>query len=427
MAMPARTARAFCMAALTALVLTAIPAGAADVLSLDECITTALANNPALRELRYAADTTGVQVKSATYTLFPQLSAGINYTNLDGHDYRTNTTIDGDGYDASLSLTQTVFASGRNVASLKKARATLASARAACARQEDLLTASIKKRYYQVVENMILLAAREDDLARKKDNAALVGLLYKIGNETKPNLDQTTYNVARAAYNLRSTQSALTISLQTLALEMGLATGTAFTVNPATYTPAVTLTREECLARARANRKDLAQKQLSLEANALERTIARSERLPAVSLSAGYTWAGATFFPDDADIRTRLSVTFPLSAGFPVYAALKENTIARASLTVDKKALEDSIALEVTAAHEAVALAQERLALADTNIAVARDRSTLARMEYNQGGLSFIEFENIEDNLSAAEQERAAARFASESAKADLLAAIGER
>lgn len=427
MAMPSRTAHFAGAAAVAVLFLAGRPVGAENVLSLDDCIRTARENNPAVRALRYTVETRDVQVKSAASTLFPQLSANLGYTNLDGHDYRTNASLDDEAYTASLSLTQTLFASGRNIAALKKARTARTAAQAASARQEDVLTASIKKLYFQVVQNMNLLAARKDDLARKKDNAALVRLLYTIGNETKPNLDQTTYNVDRAAYQLRGTQAALADSLRRLNIEMGADPAAAVTVNPDSYTPAISLTIDECLSRARANRQDLAQKQLSIEANALERVIAHSERLPVVAVSAGYAWAGASFFPDDADIQTRLSVSVPLSAGFPVYSALRENTITRNTLAVEKKALEDSIAAEVAAAYDNASLARERLALADANIAVARDRATLARMEYNHGGLSFVEFESIEDNLSAAEQELANARFASESAKADLLAAIGGR
>lgn len=401
-----------------------IPATAATQMDLAACISTAVRSNAALRTLGYAKQIKDVQVKTALSNLFPQLSAGINYTNQAGHSYVTDSQTDSSAYDANVKVTQSLFTSGQNTGNLKKARSNYRIAESGYLQEEVSLVASIKKLYYQAVQNTSLISAREAELKRKKNNLAIVQLLYQVGNEKKPNLDQAKYNVKQAEYQLLSAKNSLTTSLQQLKKEMGVDPGADISVVEA-YTDDLSLTQEQALARALEERQDLKQKTLSIEINKIERTIAKSDFLPTASISAAYNWAGGSFFPADSDVSTVFSVSLPLSNGFPLYAALKENAITLESLLAEKKSLIDSITIEVNTAYMSVALARDRLSLAADNIAVAQDRATLAGIEYKQGSTSFVEFEQIEDNLSSAEQELVNARYSYESAKAELLSAIG--
>lgn len=394
------------------------------ILDLNKCISTALENNPDLRKLRYDREISNVQLKSTIYSLYPQLSLDMGYSNQIGHSYATDADNESSGYNASLRVSQSLFTSGKNTANLKKARNSLSLTESRYIQQENSLVVNVKKLYYQVLANTNLVKTRENELKRRRDNLVIVKLLYQVGNEKKSNLDQSEYYIKQAAYNLNNAIENLDLSILQLKKEIGLAKNEEITIAEQ-YTDDIVLNPEQAIEEALRDRQDLKQMELNIETNKLERISLRSEYLPAASVSAGYNWGGERFFPDSTDWNAMFSVSLPISSGFPLYSKLKENEINNTSLILQKKDLIETIGIEVRTARIKANAARNRLSLSEDNIKVAKERAVLAGFDYNQGNISFIEFEEIENNLSSAELELIEARNAYELAKSDLLNTIG--
>ncbi|MFA5858360.1 MAG: TolC family protein [Elusimicrobiota bacterium] len=394
---------------------------------LEDCINTALKNNAVLSALAYDKELKNVQLKSTVYIVYPQVNLNLNYLQMIGYSFVQNTGGDSSGYDTGLKITQTLFSSGKNTATIKKAQNNYKLAELQYIQQQNTLILNIKKLYFQLLQNNALLITRETELKRRKENCAIVSLLYQIGNEKKTNLDQAEYYTKKSEYDLLAAKNNVEMSLLQLKKEMGKGQGEMIIVDEQYTGDEIKLEADKAIEVALKNRPDIKQKEVSIEINKLDRIVAQSEYLPAVSASAGYNLAGKTLTPTTSDANTVLSISFPISAGFPLYLKLKENDITLNSLLLEQKSLLETITIEVKAAYFKTVLAKSRFALAEANIDVAEERAILAGIEYKQGNISFLEFEDIEDNLNTAELELIEARFNYELAKADLLNAMGIR
>lgn len=398
---------------------------AGEKLTLDKCIGIAKANNKQLEELKLEKELKAVQLKSAWYNIFPQLDFSMNYSDRLRYDYADDSETRGDNYSAGFRLTQSVFNSGKNTASIKKARNNYKITEYKHAEKENNLVKGIKGNYYQVLKSISLVETGKEALKRKEHNYSLTKLRYQVGNEKVTNLNQAKYYIDKEKYSLFRATNSLEITKLKLKQEMGIPLDAPLELEEQFTDYEYDYTEDEVINEAMEHRPDLKQVELSIENVKLERVSARSEFLPSASLSADYSWYDNKFFPDRDGWTAMFSVSFPISGGFPLYTKLKENKINSLSSELKKETLIENITIEAKEAHTNMTLAKEKMKLAYDNLKVAKERSTLAGLEYNQGKISFVEFEDIEDRLGAAESELIEARHAYEIAKAELENTIG--
>lgn len=396
-------------------------------LTLDKCIDIAKKNNKQLEELRLEKELKSIQLKSAWYNIFPQLDFSMNYSDRLSYDYADDSENRAGNYSAGFRLTQSVFSSGKNTTSIKKARNNYKITEYNCIEKENDLVRRIKRNYYQVLKNISLVKTGEEALKRKENNYSLIKLLYQVGNEKITNLNQAKYYIDKEKYSLFQATKSLEIAKSKLKQEMGIPLDAPLELEEqfASYDFKYAYSETEVINKALEYRFDLKQVELSIENVKLERTSAKSEFLPSASLSADYSWYGNKFFPDRDGWNTMFSVSFPISEGFPLYTRLKENKINFLSSEIRKETLIENITIEAKEAHLNITLAKEKMKLAYDNLKVAKERSTLAELEYSQGTISFVEFEDIEERLSKAESELIEAKYAYEIAIAELENTIG--
>ena len=322
-------------------------------------------------------------------------------------------------------MTQSLFSSGKNRASIKKARNNSRITEYKYLEEENNLVLKIKRNYYQVLKNISLVKTGKEALKRKEHNYSLIKLLYQVGNEKMTNLNQAKYYIAKEKNNLFQATKNLEIAKLKLKKEMGIPLDTSLELEEQFNAHEYNYSEAEVINKAMEYRPDLKQLELNIENVKLERTSDRSEFLPSASLSADYDWYGSRFFPGRDKWSTMFTVSFPISGGFPLYTRLKENNIDLASSKIGKETLIENITIEAKEAHLNIILAKEKMDLTYDNLKVAKERSTLAGLEYSQGKISFVEFEDIEDKLSEAESEVIEAKYAYEIAIAELENTIG--
>ena len=399
---------------------------ASEEITLDRCIDTAKKNNRQLEELRLGKRMKSIQLKSARYDVFPQLDFNMNYSNKLSYDYDNGDKNRAGNYSSGFKLTQSLASSGRNTAAIKKAVNNYEIAECNYLEAQNDLIVEIKKKYYQVLKNMSMVKTVEDAVKRKENNYSLIKLLYQVGNEKITNLNQAKYYIANEKNNLLLAAKNLEIAKLKLKQAMGIPLDTPLDLKEQFTAYEYDYGEDEAINKAMEYRPDLKRAELSVENVKLERTNAMSEFLPSASLSADYNWYGGQFFPDRDGWNTVFSVSFPISGGFPLYTKLNENKINLLSSEIAKKTLIDNITIEAKESHLAIILAKEKKILSYDNLKVAKERFTLAGLEYSQGKISFVEFEDIEDRLSSAESELIEAKYAYEIAIAELENAIGK-
>lgn len=403
------------------------PGQCAGTYSLDDCLRAAAANNTDLRSLALNRDSANLTVNSALYDLFPQVNAVLGYSDSSVYDYKLNARTANSGYTGTLSVTQSLYSGGRNTAAYKKAKNSYRLADYDWRDKLASLTMTVKQYYFQALQNAELVKTGRGAVERKEHNYSLIKLLYQGGNEKITNVEQAEYNVEKAKLDLLQTEKNSELALLHLKQTIGLDAEEPLELETGaqSYGRELTMTESEAVSAALAGRVDIKKAAINLESNELERTAAKSEFLPSASVSAAYDRRGKYFFPEQNSWTTGLTLSLPLSGGFPLYTSLKQNKLNRSSLNLEKENLIKNITYQTRSAHISLAMSRIRVNLAKKNLTIAKDRSTLANLEYSQGSISFIEFEDIEDNLSSAESGLVEAAYSYENAKAAFEYYIG--
>lgn len=315
--------------------------------ALDDCIKIAKSNNYRIKELELDKQSKELRLKSAWNNIFPQLSFNLGYDNSKKYIYDTDLETLSKGYSANFSVSQVLFRSGYHRANIEKAQNNLKMSELNYKQEENSLVLRIKAKYYQVLQNINLAKMRENDVKRKEDNVALIKLLYQVGNEKKTNLDQAELDLETAKNNLLNAQESLKISIQRLNIEMGNDPDVPIELNDELTYSEYSFDEKEALKKAFELRPDFKQKELSIKSAELDKVTARSDFLPNASLSAGYNWAGNSFFPDKNGWNTRLNISIPILSGFPLYTSLQDAKTNLDTLLIDQKQFQKIIVLVI--------------------------------------------------------------------------------
>jgi outer membrane protein len=180
-------------------------AGSSTVLSWEACVQEAAANNPDLHSARANLEAASFTAKGAYSGYLPQLSAETSYTDRSGSEATSGiagvSTTSGTNYDASVLLSQNLFAGFQDRAKIEQgaanrevSEASLAVAKAKLS--QDLKVAFVGLKYAQ--DNVILT---ENIMHRQEENLRLVGLRFESGNENKGSYLQTKASLAQARYD----------------------------------------------------------------------------------------------------------------------------------------------------------------------------------------------------------------------------------
>jgi len=384
-------------------------------------------SNPELKQLKLNQDVARVELASSEYDLFPQLTLSAGYQKVYAEDYNADTYSTNHAYSGSLSVEQTLYAGGKLYSSYKKAGNNYRTAQYNYISKLNDVSLELKQLFLNVLEKKEMVRTLDEALKRKSNNYSLIKLLYQGGSEKKTNLDQAEYNLDAAQLNLLEGKKNLGLAKYRLMLEAGGKDGDYELKEIGGEDGGdVPQSDEETVAYALKNRIEMKLYGISLENSRLSEKIARSEYMPSVVLSGAYSRYGDGFFPAAKNLTGGIYVSLPISGGFPVYASVKEARLSGAIVRAGNETAVKNIKYQVKSALVELDISRRKLELAEKNLNIARDRSSIANLEYSQGNISFLEFEDIEDNLTSAESGRVEALYSYEKAKDSLRYYMGE-
>lgn len=400
-------------------------AGEAVALTWDDCVKSAIENNPGLKSARFQLDAARARRNSAFGGFLPRLSAGAS-----GRDGGTGNNpdladISPSSWSANVTVSQSLFS---GFSTLNEAFAAVASVRkAAAALQAE--SASTRNRLraaflslLHAQENVTLL---ENIAKRRRDNADLVRLRYEAGREDKGSALRVAADARSAAFEVSRTRRSLSLARRRLSAEAGLAGATGelavsgqWEVTPppespdfmglASRTPSIR-TAEASLDEARA----------SLRGDT-------SPFLPAADLSAGISRTGPDWMPGEKSWSAGISFSWSLFNGGRdasyFMAGLAAKRVAEANLDDARR----SALVTLEDKWNAYADAYEYVGVSRQYLEASTTRAEIGRAQYANGLLSFTQWDLIESELVNSERGHLNARRDALLAESAWLNALGE-
>jgi outer membrane protein TolC len=380
---------------LTASIL-ATAASAAD-LTWEAAIQEVAMRNAELRSAQATLASNEELVRAARSGFFPQVSAGVSYSEVEGSAVSTTSTTTVSGYNASVSATQNLFAGFQDSARIEQAEANREAAAAGLAIVRARLSFDLKVAYAGLLyaqENVDLTA---QITRRLEENVRLVELRFEAGRENKGSLLLTRANLAQARYEHLQAQQAMLAAQSQLARALGRAVAGDLRVAsaPPVVDPDGIPEFEQLLPAVPDYRLLVAQE----KAAAAGVRLARAGLYPSVNLSGSLTRDGADWFPEDDRRTVTASVSVPLFSGGRDYYTTRSSAEVLTASSASKENSERLTRLRLRQTYNAWVEAAEKLKVDAAFVEAAETRATIARSKYNNGLMTFEDWDRIETDL----------------------------
>lgn len=369
---------------------------AQEPLSFNQCVDLVRKNNADVRAADETLQASRYQVDSYRGAYFPQLTGNLGY--LQSGPTAAAGTVLGSTYSATLNATQNLFNGFSDVAKVETAQAQTRVS------DMSLQVTKAKASYDLKVAFASLLYAKESEKVtkdfqkRREENLRMVELRFQNGRENKGSLllsqaylKQSRSDVLKARHSSETSQSDLKKVIgfdadQALDIMDELPLREPSSVDPdyrdlAINNPA----RLQSLAQV-----DVSQASL---------TSAKAGFFPILNLTGSVGKSADHFFPDTDRWSVGANLSWPLFGGGKDYYATQSAAAnlysSKNNLTSVERQLYSTLKKAYTAYLEAV----EDLKVNDAFLVAAKSRAEIARSKYNNGLLTFDEWDIIENDL----------------------------
>jgi outer membrane protein len=360
------------------------------LLTLNQCIDTALNKNPTVLASNYGVDVNRSRVGEARSNYYPQLSASGEYTKFNPLSSQTST-FGSEQYTSSITLNQTILDFGKTSQQVNISKYNLESARSDLNTTQDTIILSVKQAYYGVLK-----AKRDRDVAADVLKQFQLHLdqakgFYDVGTKARIDVIKAEVDLSNAKLSLINAENALNLAWVTLNNVMGITDAPEYTIEDNLSFQHYAVNLEDAKARAFENRPDL--KSIVSKRQAAEANIdyARTGYYPVLSGFASYNWAGETTSTMDHSWNAGVLLTVPLFSGFLTVHQAAEARSNLYILKANEESLRQQIQLDIRQAYLNLQAAEASIATAELASAQAKENLDLANGRYSAGVGSPIE------------------------------------
>lgn len=379
-------------------------ASAAENYSWEKCIELTYQNNAELSGADANIKSSQFQKKVVRADFLPKVSAGLSWaeqkierqtTNF----FNSNNNNNGQSYSASLNGSINLFSGLKDYSRLSQAEASIEVANAKYITTKAKISYDLKAAFENLVYAKEYQKLTIEIIKRREENLKIVELRYEGGQENKGSVLLSGAYLAQAKYDALQAKNAELTARAQLARSMGMDEFSEFDVSGSVpvYEPPATTPDLHELAKSTPE---------FLEARALEDSsekgisLAKANFYPSLDLTGSLRKIGEDYFPEDSkQTSVGLTLTIPLFDGGKDYygtkSAVQNYTASKSNRLTVSRNLVATLQQKYAGFIESVAKLQ-----ADTLFKEAAEtRAKIARNKYNNGLLTFENWDIIESDL----------------------------
>lgn len=373
-------------------------ANAKDIYTWDKVVKVTFDNSPELVAAHAQVKSSEFQ-KTALYSEFmPKFSASLGYSDNELVDLN-NFTTSGENYSFGLEGSINLFAGFRDRARVDQAQANLVAARA----KYDLASSKVLYDLRAAFENFTFAKSSrelsEEIVKRREENYRIVELRFESGHENKGSLLLSKAYLAQAKYDVLQAKNNEEVAKFQLLQVMGLDSKADFDIVgdiPLSPPPKLESEVENYIFEIPDYKQAVAEEKASEKAV----TVTESNFYPSLNLTGQLRKNGPDFFPEETrQTAFGITLTIPLFDGGKDYYGRKaavQNLVSNRSTVANlKRTLLTNLKrvhasyIEALAKFEADALFKDAVEV----------RAMVARSKYNNGLLTFENWDIIENDL----------------------------
>ncbi len=365
----------------------------ATTIGFEECIALAAQHNADLRNAQANLFAVEQQLRAAYSGYFPQLSGNVTHSDSSN----TGAGSAAATHSTAITATQNLFAGFQDEAKVEQAKANLGSAQAALIAAQARVSNDLKVAYAGLLYSQENVALTENIVQRLEENLRLVQLRFESGRENKGSYLLTRASLAQARFDrLQARQSVATAQAQ-LARALGVPPAPDLSVRgvvplnepgaPPDFGALISQTPDY---------RDATEKEKSAEANV---RFARAGFYPSVNLSGTAARQGQSGFADENQHTVTATLSIPLFSGGKDYYGVQSAASSLEAAKANRNSVGRQLLVNLKQNYATYAQSIEKLKVDREFLEAAETRAQIARAQYENGLLSFADWDRIEQDL----------------------------
>jgi outer membrane protein TolC len=332
-------------------------------------------------------------------------------------------------YQFSLSLAVPLFTGGRLVSGFKQARYGVGAAQETVRQSRQETVFSVKKAFYGYLLARKFVDVSEEAVSLAEKHFANVKNLYEVGMASRFDLLRSEVQVANLKPQLIRARNGLQAASLGLKMLLGLDLGRAFEVRGELAFQSVEPDAAASETRALAARPELAQLQYQSRIAGEMVKMARAGAMPTLAIGGTYN-----FWADQLNFRKKnwqdyytvnLVLTIPLFNGFQVHSQVGQSKALLRELEWNRKGLAETVKFEVQQALLNLQQAKESLLSQEKNVEQAQETVRIAGLNFSEGLATSLDVSAAQVALAQARTNYAQALYDYAVSVAELDKATG--
>ena len=396
--------------------------------TLSECIDYALENNLSIKQSSLNVERNEIAVNTAINSRLPGVSASV------GESISFGRGLGDDNVYVNTNASQTNFSVGADVPvfngfqikhNIEQTRLDLKAATADLDKAKDDIRVAVAQAYVQILYNMEILDVAENQVEIDSLQVERLSEMATNGKASRAEVSAQEATLAQSRVSLTQAQANLSLAILDLTQLLELPSPEGFAVvrpDAEAVRTGLLMDPEEIYAEAVSFKPQIEAESLRLDSALKNVDIAKSAKLPSLSLSGGlgtnyYKANSYTAAPFYDQLSNKFSQYLNLSLNIPIFSRLAtRNQIRTARLSVRNQEIQlesakKQLYKEIQQAYYNAVAAQDKYRSSIVAQQSAKDAFELVRAKYENGKSGITEFNEAKGRFVSAGSDLAQARY----------------
>jgi len=354
-----------------------------EVLNLTNCINVALKNAPTILRAKKELEPARLSLIDSRAAFAPSLDLNADYGITEKqYDPQWNK----DYYDATLSLSQTLYDSGTRFRKARKARLNWLKELQRYSKVKNDLIFEVTKSYLDVLRAQSMVRTEQEFYQQAKFLLELAESKHRLGYVPESDVKKGKVEVASAEVSLIDAENDVEISQAELNSILGLDITQPIEIEDISEPVEIKGRPAELLEEARNNRLSIKIMQRSIQIDKVDVSLAARELWPHLKLSGEISLPLEEEYPiQERDWQAGLKLTYPLFDAGTNYRKYKNAKIQLSQRQNDFEDLKQDIDLEVTRAYLELMRQKKVRKVAKLRASLAQDSFNDSQNRYDLG------------------------------------------
>jgi outer membrane protein len=367
----------------------------AETLTWEQSVAEASRNNAAVKSAYESWQASTSQVSATKSAFLPSVSANFQA------NYGKNMAIPGsrteDSYNASVVVSENIFNGWADQARVEQTDATASIAEKNFQIVKAQTSYDLKTAYARLVYAQRAIRLQENIRDRRRSNLNLVDLRFENGSENRGSVLLSKAYLDQAELNIVQATNSIQVANAQLARALGRDDSETLTV--AEQIPQIEVPQKpdfQALALSTPQRSQALLREKSAESGI---TLAKAGYFPTLGVSGSYGRQDDVFFPQDDSWSVGLVLSVPIFNGGRDYYSTQSAISTRSAAGANREDLDRQLVLNLNTNLSTLIEAKKNLEVAQSFLKASEMRAEIGRGRYNNGLLSFDDWDLIETDL----------------------------